>query len=127
MGNFSYVDYGRALAGRIKKRRLMHPIGAYMAQRGGTYSTNEFVDPELQMTEDHFENILMLIESAKKQQHSGLTVLLTPDCLEVISTRIAEISELGFLDVKIQSSPEDKGLGKLTVTFREGQIDSTEV
>ena len=57
MSMMTGINYGDALAGRIRRRPSpMHPLGAYMADRGATCRSNEFVDPALTLNEDHFES-----------------------------------------------------------------------
>jgi hypothetical protein len=64
---------------------FVRKIGAYMASLGVTYRSNEFVDADLTLGEDHFENIRGLITSARKQGHDGIQIRLTPESFTRLS------------------------------------------
>jgi hypothetical protein len=38
MAGIRYIDYAEAKAGRIKKRRFIHPLGTFIVERGGIAS-----------------------------------------------------------------------------------------
>src|ERR1035438_183195 len=109
MAQMSSVDYKEAQAGRIKRSHFMHPAVLYMVQRGATYNSNEFVDSHLKLGEDHFDNVLMIIRSAKRQGHVGVSIRLTSESSAAILTRIPEISAIEWVDVETQRSDEYQG------------------
>jgi Trp operon repressor len=119
MSGNSHIDYQQALAGHLKKNRTFHPLGAYMSALGATVSSNEFVDRDLKLGEDHFENILAIIRSAKKQGHAGLTIQLSVDSAKAIYSRISEIAALECVDVETY----DNKMAKVSFTFPERKWD----
>jgi hypothetical protein len=95
----------------------MHPLGTYMAARGATCSSNEFVDPALTLGEDHFENIRTLIASARKQGHDGIDIRLTPESLSAIQSRVMELAVLEEAEVDARFYGEHRGCEVVIVTF----------
>jgi hypothetical protein len=96
MTRISQINYSDALQGKIKRRSSSHPLGTWLAAQGSKYAgSNEFVDQELTLTEDHFENVLRIIKSARKQGHDGVEIRLTAESLAAIQGRIADISSQG--------------------------------
>jgi|ERR1017187_391802 hypothetical protein len=119
MSRISQINYGDALAGRIRRRRGNDPIGAWFVSQGATYGgSNEFVDAELQLADDHYKNVLMIIRSARKQGHDGVEIRLTPESLAAIDSRIAEISALEDAEVDTSFCGEHQGREKVVITFR---------
>lgn len=118
MSMIACVDYGDALAGRIRKRPSpTHPLGAYMAALGATCRSNEFVDDSLALAEDHFENIRALIRSARKQGHDGIEIRLTPESFSAIRSRIMELSVIEDAEVDARFGGEHKGAEVIVVSF----------
>ncbi len=125
MSGISQINYGDALAGRIRKRgSSIHPLGAWLVAQGATYrGSNEFVDAEVSLGEDHFENVLMIIRSARKQGHDGVEIRLTPESLSAVESRIAAISALEDVDVEARFYGEYLGREQAIVRFRDRRAD----
>jgi len=124
MSRICHINYADALAGRIHNRRSpMHPIGAWLAALGATYVSSEFVDAELSLGEDHFENIRMIVRSSRKQGHDGVEIRLTPDSLSAIESRITEISVLEDAEVTANIYSEHRGRENVIVTFPKRKHD----
>ena len=118
MSGIACINYGDALDGRVRKRAsLMHPLGAYMASLGATYRSNEFVDAELTLGGDHFENIRALIESARKQGHDGIEIRLTPESFSAVHSRVTELAVLEDAEVDARFYGEHQGREVVVVTF----------
>jgi len=81
------------------------------------------VDPDLRLGEDHVENILMIIRSARKQGHPGVEIRLTPESLSAVAPQIAEISALEDVDVEARFYGEYLGREQAIVTFRDRRAD----
>jgi hypothetical protein len=124
MAGISQINYADALAGRIAKRPLNTSMGAWFEARGATLKgSNAFVDATLRLGDDHLDNILMIIRSARKQGHNGVEIRLTPESLSDVSTRIAEISALEDADIEARFYGEYRNKEQVVVTFRTGQAD----
>lgn len=95
----------------------MHPLGTYMADRGATCRSNEFVDPALTLNEDHFENIRRLIASARKQGHDGIEIRLTPESVSAIQSRVMELAVLEDAELDARFYGEHRGCEVVIVTF----------
>ena len=119
----SHVDYVDAIAGRIYRRHTIHPIGAWLVARGATVSSNTFVDADLILGDDHFENILLIVRSARKQGHHGVGIRLTPESLPAVNSRISEISALEDSDVELKPCDQHQNEWKIVVTFRDRQAE----
>lgn len=120
MAGISQINYGDALAGRIARRPSYDPIGAWFVAQGATHAgSNRFVDADLRLGEDHFENVLLIIRSARKQGHHGVEIRLTPESLSAVASRIAEISALEDVDVEARFYGEYLGKEQAIATFRD--------
>ena len=120
MSGISQINYSDALAGRINRRPDYNPIGAWFIAQGATYGgSNRFVDADLRLGENHFENVLMIIRSARKQGHQGVEIRLTPESVSAVESRIAEISVLEDADVDSNLYREHRGQqDQVVVKFR---------
>ena len=120
MPGISQINYSDALAGRINRRPDHNPIGAWFVAQGATYGgSNRFVDADLRLGEDHFENVLMIIRSARKQGHHGVEIRLTSESMAAVESRIAEISALEDADVESNLYGEHRGQpAQVVVKFR---------
>lgn len=124
MAGISQINYGDALAGRISPRPSYDPIGAWFVVQGATHKgSNAFVDTALRLGADHFENILMIIRSARKQGHHGVEIRLTPESLSALASRIAEIPALEDADIEARFYGEYQGREQVVVTFRNRRAD----
>lgn len=124
MAWITQINYADALAGRIAKRPSYAPMGAWFEARGATLKgSNAFVDATLRLGDSHFDNILMIIRSARKQGHDGVEIRLTPESLSDVSSRIAEISALEDADIEARFYGEYRDKELVIVTFRTGQAD----
>ena len=72
----SFVDYQGALDGKYNRRLSMHPVGAFIAERGGSYQTNQFADPALSFTGAHLKNFLEIIKSGRRQGFLGIDIVV---------------------------------------------------
>jgi hypothetical protein len=118
------INYADAVVGRIcKQRSPIHPIGAYLVARGATHRSNEFVDADLSLGKDHFENIRMIVRSARKQGHDGVEIRLTPDSLSAIKSRITEMSVLEDAEVAANIYGDHGGEENVIVTFPKRKHD----
>jgi hypothetical protein len=89
-----------------------------MVALGATYGgSNEFVDPNLKLGEEHFENIRALIKSARKQGHDGIEIRLTPESFSAIQSRVMELSVLEDAEVNTKFYGEHVGREIIVVTF----------
>ena len=89
-----------------------------MAALGATYGgSNEFVDAELTLGEEHFENIRALINSARKQGHHGIEIRLTPESFSAIQSRVMELAVLEDAEVNTKFYGEHMGREIIVVTF----------
>ena len=97
-----------------------------MVARGATHRSNEFVDADLSLGEDHFENIRMIVffRSALKQGHDGVEIRLTPDSLSAIKSRITEMSVLEDAEVAANIYGDHGGKENVIVTFPKRKHDS---
>jgi len=124
MAGISQINYGDALAGRVHRRPSHDPIGAWFVAQGATRTgSNRFVDADLNLGEDHFENVLIIIRSARKQGHHGVEIRLTPESLSAIASRIAELSALEDVDIEARFYGEYLGREQTIVTFRDRRAD----
>src|SRR5271166_5591859 len=120
MAGISQINYEDALARQINRRPDHNPISAWFAAQGATYGgSNRFVDADLRLGEDHYENVLMIIRSARKQRHHGVEIRLTPESLASVASRIAEISALDDVDIEARFYGEYLGKEQAIVTFRD--------
>jgi hypothetical protein len=124
MSGTSQINYGDALAGRIRTRRSVHPLGAWLAAQGATYrGSSEFVDADLRLSDDHFQNVLKIIKSARNQGHDGVEIRLTPESLSAVASRIAEISALEDVDINARFYGEYLKKEQMIATFRDRKSD----
>jgi hypothetical protein len=95
-------------------------MGAWLVSQGATYrGSTEFVDADLRLGVDHFENVLEIIRSARNQGHDGVEIRLTPESLSAISSRIAEISALEHVDIDAKFYGDYLKQEQIIATFRE--------
>jgi hypothetical protein len=124
MTRINQINYSDALQGKIKRRPSYHPLEAWLAAQGAKYAgSNEFVDSELTLTEDHFENVRRIIKSARKQGHHGVEIRLTAESLAAIQGRIAEISALEDVEIESRFYGEHRGREQVITVFRERKAD----
>jgi hypothetical protein len=124
MSGISQINYSDALAGRVNRRPDHSPWAAWFVAQGATYrGSNRFVDAELQLGDEHYGNVLLIIRSARKQGHDGVEIRLTPQSLAAISGHVAEISALEDVDVDAHFYGEHKGCEKVVVRFRSSKMN----
>jgi hypothetical protein len=124
MTHISQINYSDAFQGKIRRRPSPNPLAAWFVAQGAVYrGSNEFVDSELVLTEDHFENVLRIIQSARKQGHDGVEIRLTAESLAAIQSRIAELSALEDVDIESQFYGEHLRREKAIIVFRERKSD----
>jgi hypothetical protein len=97
-------------------------MGAWFAAQGATVRSNQFVDADLQLGEDHFENVRKIISSARNQGHDGVEIRLTPESLSAVAPRIAEISALEDVDIDAKFYGEFLKKEKMIATFRDRKM-----
>lgn len=121
MSSLTQINYSDLISGRAaRKRPSRHPIGDWLSAQGAKYlGSNEFIDPDLQVGSNHFENIVAVIRSARRQGHPGVELRLTPDSLSAINGRIAELSALEDVDIDARFYGEYLSREVLLITFRE--------
>jgi hypothetical protein len=72
----SFVEYQGVLDGKYNRTLSVHPLGAYVMARGGSYSTNQFADPTLSITVSHLKNFLEIIKSGRRQGFLELDIVV---------------------------------------------------
>lgn len=118
------INYADVVVGRTQRQcSPIHPIGAWLVARGATYRSTEFVDADLSLGDDHFENIRMIVRSARKQGHDGVEIRLTPDSLSAIESRITEMSVLEDAEVTANIHGDHHGKESVIVTFPKRKHD----
>jgi hypothetical protein len=118
MSGISQINYSDALAGRIDRQRSIDPIGAWFVAMGATYKSSQFVDAELRLGDDHLENLLMIIRSARKQGHEGVEIRLTKESRAVVQSFWADMAALEDADFRLDFYGEFLGRERAIVTFR---------
>jgi hypothetical protein len=120
----SQINYSDALKGNIRRRPSNNPLGAWFAAQGAKYvGSNEFVDSELTLAEDHFENVLRIIQSARKQGHEGVEIRLTAEPLAAVQGRTAEISALEEVEIESRLYGEHRGREQVIIVFPARKAD----
>ncbi|MCC6363149.1 MAG: hypothetical protein IT165_06460 [Bryobacterales bacterium] len=124
MAGISQINYSDALAGRINRRPDHNPMAAWFVAQGATYrGSSRFVDAELQLGDDHYRNLLLIIRSARNQGHDGVEIRLTQDSLAAIEARVAELSALEDAEVATSFFGEHQGREKVVITFRAAKAN----
>lgn len=106
-GQTLHLSYEKARTGRYCQIPASLGTLSYFADRGAKASTNEFWDPKLVFGTSDISNVLVAIQSARKNGFAALALTISPKVYSLIASDIGRLAAEEHLSLSIAFPPKE--------------------